>query len=279
MERLIEISLKELNPTVRTLSDAGATTDDAAWIRQGSNATLVVEFIHEKRQLANKNPFEQTVEEQLSALRKQNELGNGGITEETFIRLAETAPAWPKGRDAHRSLRVRFGEGRDGMIQTFEWHCAAIKRVHSKFWRWELLLSGAHPYQGENVERLRLLNGNESHHAVVEWIIIPDLSAHRKRESVTAVRDSKSLADEGLVLVWLNPKRVEAINYKEWCAFFLGGYESNVPEDDDESWQGVVYVRRDLYDGATYLYAGWRSDAYSSYSVPPVGSVTEDLVA
>ena len=232
---------------------------------------LMEEWVQSLNKRLNTNPFEQTVEEQLAALRKQNELGNWGIGEDVFERLLETAPAWPEGRDAHRSFLIRFGEGRDGVMQTFEAHAEAIKRVHTKFWRWDLLLSGAHPYQGNDVERLRLLNGNDTHHAVVEWIIIPDLSAHRKRESVTAVRDSKSLADEGLVLAWLNPKRVEAIDYKQWCAWFCAGYELNVPERDGESWRHVVCVRRDLYDGTTSLSAHWRSDAGSYYSAPPVG--------
>lgn len=216
----------------------------------------------------NKNPFEQTVEEQIKALRCQNKLGNWGISEDVFERLLATAPAWPKGRDAYRSFRIRFGEGRDGMILTFERHAEAIQRVHAKFCRWELLLSGTHPYKGEGMERLRLLNGNESHHAVIEWIIIPDLSAHRQRKSVTDVRNKKSLADEGLVLAWLVPNRVRAIDYKQWCAFFLGGYEVNVPEGGDESWQHVVVVRRGLRDGTASLRAYWRSGAGSDYSAP-----------
>jgi len=268
MERLIEIKQTELNPTLRALSDAGGLVDDATWIRQGDNASLVIQFIHEKR---NKNPFEQTVEEQLAALRRQNELGNWGISEDVFARLTETAPEWPEGKDAYRSFRIRFGEGRDGVIKTFEAHCAAIERVHDKFWRWELLLSGEHPYQGKSVDRLRLLAGNDSHHAVVEWITIPDLQQHRKRDSVTSVRGPTSLADEGLVLAWLVPDRVRAIDYKEWCAWFCAGYEVNVPESDGESWRRVVIVDRDLGDGAAILDARWRGDASSVCSAPSVG--------
>lgn len=40
-----------------------------------------------------KNPFEQTVEEQIVALRKQNKAGTWEISEEDFVRLAQTAPA------------------------------------------------------------------------------------------------------------------------------------------------------------------------------------------
>ena len=266
MERLIEIKLTELNPTLRALSDAGGTVDDASWIRQGDNATQVIEFIHEQRQLANQNPFELTVEQQIAALRQQNELGNWDIPEEVFDSLAESAPEWPEGRDAYRSFRIRFGEGRDGMIQTFEAHAAAIKRVHAKFWRWDLLLSGAHEYQDEEVERLRLLAGNDTHHAVVEWIIV-DLSAHRERESITAVRDNSSLADEGLVMAWLFPERVQAIDYDKWSAWFCAGYESNIP-GRSASWTHVPIVRRSLHDGEVVLRAYGQGDGGSDCSVP-----------
>jgi len=95
MERLIEIKQTELNPTLRALSDAGVTIEDASWIRQGTNASLVEDFIRRTR---NRNPFEQSVDEQLAALRKQNAAGNWGIPEEVFDRLARTAPAWPERR-------------------------------------------------------------------------------------------------------------------------------------------------------------------------------------
>lgn len=49
MERLIDIKQSELNPTVRALSDAGATTDDAAWLRSPGNAALAVDFIRKQR--------------------------------------------------------------------------------------------------------------------------------------------------------------------------------------------------------------------------------------
>ena len=102
--------------------------------------------------------FEQTVEETLIVLRQQNDVWKALGThpyipniDEVCERLEPTAPAWPKGKDAYRSLRIRFGEGHNGMIQTFEAHAAAIKRVHAKFWRWDLLLSGEHPYQDKQV--------------------------------------------------------------------------------------------------------------------------------
>ncbi|MBU0530956.1 hypothetical protein KJ910_00455 [Patescibacteria group bacterium] len=223
-------------------------------------------WLKELNKRLNSNPFELIVEEQLAALRKQNELGNWGITEDVFERLAKSAPEWPEGRDAYRSFRIRFGEGRDGMIQTFEAHVDAIRRVHDKFWRWEQLLSGAHPHQGEDVERLRLLAGNDTHHAVVEWMIVDDLSANRQRQSITAVRNSSSLADEGLVMAWLFPERVQAIDYDKWSAWFCAGYELNVPGFD--SWADVPIVYRGLRAGRVWLYAHDQGIGHSGYSGP-----------
>ena len=237
-----------------------------------SDDAFMTEVLKYAETLLNANPFEQSIDDQIVALRTQNVAGNWGISEEKLQELAATAPAWPEGKEAYRSFRIRFGEKREGMIATFEAHIAAIKRVHDpKFWRWELLLSGEHPYQGKDVDRLRLLNGNDSHHAVVEWIVINDLSANRKRESITAVRHAKSLADEGLVLAWLFPKRVQAIDYKELPAWYCAGYENNVPERDDEPWNHVTVVYRSVGVGSTGVGAGWQSYSDSGYSVPSFG--------
>jgi hypothetical protein len=51
-EPLINIPQSELHPTIAALSDAGADTDDAEWIRKGRNAQTVVEFIREQRRAA-----------------------------------------------------------------------------------------------------------------------------------------------------------------------------------------------------------------------------------
>ncbi len=220
----------------------------------------------------NKNPFQLTVEEQITALRNAIKEEGWLITEEQVANLVAAAPAWPKGRDSYRSLRIRFGEGDAGVEKTFEAHAARFKRVHAKNWRWDLLLSGKKPYtapgkKAEDVERLRLFVGNASHKPTIEWCVI-DLEANRQRKNISAVRKSNSLADEGVVLGWLFPKRVEAINYGDWCAWFLGGYELNVPGHDGKSWQGVPWVGRDLDGGTSLLGASWRSSGSSECSVP-----------
>jgi len=130
---------------------------------------LVDAMMEAARQYLEKNPFEMSVALQLAILRRANHEEKWGITEEDFIRLVKTAPAWPKGRHAYRSFRIRFGEGSDGVALTFERHVARIKWAFGEkcFWRWEHLHSGKVPYKGEPVERLRLLNGDQTHKAVI----------------------------------------------------------------------------------------------------------------
>jgi hypothetical protein len=235
---------------------------------------FVVEAVNQK---ADVNPFELTVDEQLAAFRAQNDAGGWGVTDETFARLVETAPAWPKGKDAYRSFRIRWGKGAQGVYLTFERHWEAMQRVHAKHLRWPLLHSKPMPNNGKDVERLRLLKGNDSHHAVVEWVVVDNLSTNRKRKDVTSVRGPQSLADEGLVLAWLNPRRVEAIDYKKWCAWFCGGYEvdphmmHDAYKEEEEEWQRVVVVFRNTSSGIVKLYADLLCNRYPDFSVPLLG--------
>jgi hypothetical protein len=228
-----------------------------------------VDYRSAKLAEADKNPFEMTVEEQIAALRKANDEEKWGILEEDFVRLASTAPAWPKGKYAYRSFRIRFGEGSVGVAKTFEAHNTRIQHVYGKdvYWRWEYLHSDKAPFKGEPVERLRLLNGNHTHRACVEWIVA-DLGTHRKRDSVTAVRGPKSLADEILVIAWMFPNMIRVIDFYKSPGLFAAGYEVNVPEYGGESWQDIVIVdfRRDYR--RVEVSARDRSDAYSGDSVP-----------
>lgn len=217
----------------------------------------------------DKNPYEMSVEAQLAALRRANAEEKWGITEEDFTRLASTAPAWSKGKHSYRSFRIRFGEGDEGVAKTFEAHCARIQHVFGKenYGRWELLHSGKVPFKGEPVERLRLLNGNHTHKACVDWIMA-DLDTYCKRESVTAVRSSKSLADEELVIAWLFPEMIRAIDYEERLGLFAAGYEVNVPEDGHGAWQSVVLVRFDRVCRDVEVRAGDRGSSDPGDSVP-----------
>lgn len=263
--RLIDIKQSELNPTLRVLSDAGITTDDFDWIRQKANAGKVAEFLRGVRGLADANPFAHTAEEILNRLRLANKEEGWGLGEEVFDRLAKTAPKLPSGRLSFLTLRIRFGEGQEGVAKTFEAHAKRVENVFGKkaFRRWEHLRS--------DKDRLRLLNGNDTHKSAVEWATV-DLGANRKRESVEAVRGKPSLADEGLALAWLHPEYVRAIDYDENPAFFLAGYELSVPVRDVESWQRVPRVLRDLGTGGVYLVAGRYDNGHSAFSVPFLGS-------
>ena len=266
---ITEIKQNEMSATLRSLGEAGATTDHSDWMRGRGNAALLVQFIDQQRGLSEKNPYETSVELQLTALRRANDEEKWGLTEDDFARLASSAPAWPQGKHAYRSLRIRFGEGSEGVQQTFERHVARIKSVfgESGFWRWEHLHSGKMPYKGKPVDRLRLLNGDHTHKAVIEWVIV-DLGTHRKRDNITAVRGSKSLADELLVIAWMFPDMIRAIDYDKLPGLFAAGYESNVPECDGEAWQRVVIVGFCRGDRRVGVGASVRSDVYSDYSVP-----------
>jgi hypothetical protein len=217
---------------------------------------------------AEENTFELSVEVQLAALRLANSEEGWGITEEVFARLAETAPEWPKGRLAFRSLRIRWGEGDEGVALTFERHVERIKNVFCwGFWRWDYLLSGKRPFNGSPVDRLRLLNGNHTHKPTIEWVTF-DINANRERSSITAVRDSRSLADELFAFVWMFPDYVRDINYETNPTLFAGGYELNAPERGSELWQHVPCVFWDRVRAEVGLHASWRSNDYSYYSVP-----------
>ncbi len=260
---LTKIEHSVLNSTLRILMEAGGTTDHTDWMRGRGNAALLIQFINERHALGEKNPYEMTVEAQLAALHRANDEEQWGLTENDFTLLAASAPAWPKGKHAYRSFRIRFGEGDDGVASTFERHVARIKSVFTEkgFCRWELLHSGKIEYDGKPVERLRLLNGNRTHHAVVEWIVA-DLDTNRKRRSITAVRDAKSLADELLVIAWMFPDMIRAIDYDKPPGLFAAGYEANIPEEAKQEWQFVVVI------GRNGVFFCSRSDNDSTFSVP-----------
>jgi|GEM_PF-3153574 len=277
MVRLVERPYTEVSETLRLLVNHPKFSDalgDLIRKPQGADRALEAllrEFfpfdVADPPADPEKNPFERSTVELISELRRANIEENWGIAEDVFVRLLATAPAWPIGCDCYLSLRIRFGEGDAGVEKTFEAHAARFKRVHAKNWRWEFLLSGKKPFNKKDVERLRLLAGNATHKPTVEWITV-DLQANRTRSSITDVRGSSSLADEGIVIGWLFPKRVEAIDYEKWSAWFCAGYELNVPGYGGESWQGVPCVDRDLGSGEAGLRANWRGDAGSECSVP-----------
>ena len=178
------------------------------------------------------NPYGMQLVDQIDALRRAyaetffSMFKEPEPTPSDLQHLERMAPSWPKGEHAYRGFRIRFGEGSEGVASTFERHVARIKSVFGEkyFVRWNSLLSGSTSYQGKQVERLRLLNGNETHKPVIEWIVA-DLDTNRKRDSVTAVRNEKSLADELLVITWMFPEMIRAIDHNKRPGLFAAGYE------------------------------------------------------
>jgi hypothetical protein len=255
MANLFKLESGKLFSVIGKLAQSGFTAEMAEVADTNPDIVRVMvnaaqKFIEE----AERNPFVQTVSEQIETLKAAIREEGWNVPVETIARLAETAPAWPKGRDSYRSFRIRFGEGDDGVVKTFEAHVARIKRVYGDVKdrrRWN---------------QLRLLSGNMSHKPIIEWAIV-HLDANRKRKSIEAVRGSKSLADEGLVLAWLFPKRARTIDYDKWSAWLCAGYELNLSEHD-ESWRCVPGVFFGGDDRWVELGACWCEDDASDIAVP-----------
>lgn len=273
-----EIQFSEGFETLRLLSTNPAFTAELAeQIRKPSGAdralqALQAEFFREGQVPAtlpmttSRNPFELSVEAQLHALQSANQEQEWGIADETITQLRESAPAWPSGSLAFRTLRIRWGHGREGVLHTFLAHVAQIKSVfETTYPRLEQLFSGRSPYRPEVDERLRLLVGNEMHEPVTEWVII-DLDRHRSRRSIRSVRGPLSLADELLVFAWMFPNYVIGMDYQISPGLFAAGYELHVPESDDQPWASVpkIYSR----DGGAGIHGDLFTDCLTGYSVP-----------
>ena len=249
-----------LDTLVKLARHGGFTVELASLIRKKGGVNRAVEALLKEFRLYELNSFRISVEETLRRLRQANEKEGWSIEESVFKKLAETAPEWPEGKLAFRSLRVRFGFGTKGVAETFEAHAGRIKSVFgSKFWWSESLRS--------DKKHLRLLAGDKTHKPVIEWVTL-GLNANRKRSSITAVRGPNSLADEGLVFSWMFPEYVQAIDYGDNPAFFLAGYELNISDQDSGTWWRVPYVRRYAIAGQVCLDAVWHSDAGLESSVP-----------
>ena len=220
-------------------------------------ADIMVDALRDHLSPIGRNPFEMSVEAQIASIRRANDEEGWGITDEVFARLARTAPAWPKGRHAFRFPRIRFGKGDEGVVQTFEAHATRIQHVFGEhYWRMDDLQS--------EKEHLRLLAGNHTHQPVVEWVTA-DLGDHRVRKSITDVRGSKSLADELLVVAWMFPDLIRAIDYDTTPGFVAAGYEATV--SDSGEWMTTVAI---TLDQEAWLHAVHRDNAHPSLSVPHI---------
>lgn len=281
MTSIFKATHGEMNEFVGRLSRAGLSTEmlrlvneDPSLAERMVNASASA--IGRSDTSRNVNPFALSVNDILARFRQASEAQDWNIGEDVFERLAATAPELPEGRLAFLSLKIRFGNGQKGVQDTFEAHVSEIRRVHvaRKVWRWNLLRS--------DKSHLCLLAGDETHTPTIEWCII-DLDTHRKRQSVKAVRGPDFIADKGLVLAWLYPEYVRAIDYMENPGYFLAGYKLNavdyvemleflcelpVPEGGEGLWNFVPRVFRHLDTDHLGLGADWHGNADSDYSVP-----------
>jgi hypothetical protein len=64
------------------------------------------------------------------------------------------------------------------------------------------------------------------------------------------------------------PDMIRAIDYDKFPGLLAAGYEVNVPEYDDEPWQGVVLVSFDCGDRQVRVSARVRRNDDFDYSVP-----------
>lgn len=260
MANLFDLKSGKLLALIGKLAEAGFTAEMAeAIIKNPSLAHLPVEALLKALDQTEMNPFRLSIEEQIKRFKEASNRQDWGFGEETFIRLAATAPVWPDGRLAVRSLRIRFGGCGLGVTQTFEDHAKQIEAVFGSgsYWRWPDLRSG--------MKGLRLLNGNGTHQLVVEWVIV-DLNPHRKRDSTTAVRGPKSLADELLVVAWMFPEMIRAIDYDKVLGLYAAGYEATVTGSDP--WAHVPVVRFDRGARQVEIRAFLQSNAGAVYPVP-----------
>jgi len=182
----------------------------------------------------DKNRFELSVEETLDRLRRANDDGGWGIGEDVISALADSAPDWPEGRLAFRSLRIRFWAGSEGVALTFERHSTRMRQTISPRSSFPSFWDVPHRDSAD----LRLFAGNVHHRPTVEWIIL-NLGDAQDLDTIESLRDRKSVADEGLVFSWLYPEYMRAINYGKNPSFILAGYELNESPADGFSWMRV----------------------------------------
>jgi len=162
-----------------------------------------------------------TVDDQIKLFTEAVRQEGWDIPSDTLLRLYDSAPPWPSGPLAVRSLRIRFGKGQAGVERTYEAHITRLIRIYGKrFSRW------ASTKIQSSWEQISLVAGNATHQPCVEWIVA-DLDTGRKREGIAQVRGALALADELLVIAWMFPKLIESTrqNGDLIPGFFAGGYQ------------------------------------------------------
>src|SRR3989339_1326730 len=212
------------------------------------------------------NPFEISVEETIRRLRRQDEADQLGISEQGYVILAATAPEWPKGAHSYRSLRIRFGKGMTGIDLTKKQHFEILARVFGKSFdltKRATLHNGlrtASPIRSCSLYGGSL--GDRIHLPTVEWVIVDDIQLQGLRSCpIENLQNPRSAADEGLVLGWLFPERVRAVDFNCYFPIYCGGYCLNAPcgrgTGWDLNWQMHVCVSKDPDTGVVTPYTEW----------------------
>ena len=218
------------------------------------------------REHLDKNPFEMTVEDQLVALRLANEEESAAnpdwvrIPEEDFARLAAEAPAWPRGRHAYRSFRIRFGEGKEGIAKTFGAHYARIQRVFGEgYWHWQLDFP---PFTKNKERQLYLGYPNSAHEPAIEWVL-GDLDIKRTHDGAAAISRGRPLADEMLVIAWLFSDMIRVLVSTDLLRHIAKGYEIYTPFPGGE---GKGVISHMYFDGD-----GSGVKVYNGLKIPGIG--------
>ncbi len=234
MTRFSELPGSQLNVVYETLSLAMADETHAKWMQSEVNAKMIVEFIERQKEYEAQNSNYNLVKNRyeadscfdakscLLALRLANKEEGWGITENDFYQLVLTAPSC-LGHHRQLSFRIRWGQGDEGVLTTFRRHIERIRRVLGDDF------AGANMYEDleptvKAQDRIKLLNGNNTHEPVIEWVII-NLELQHEGRSIEEIRGKNSPADELLVWAWLYPKYY---NTNGFNIFVAAGYQTRV---------------------------------------------------
>lgn len=169
-----------------------------------------------------KNPYECSVQKQISLLKQTNIREGWKIPPDEFDRLAAAAPSWPQGKYCFRSIRHRTGRGQRGVRRTLERHLDVLARQYGALDK-ELAswLDALHLNEEDAAcARLTLANSDRAHQACLEWVVI-DAAAYA-RPSVS--RGPSHLADELLALAWMFPAFFQEAHHHGITEFVALGY-------------------------------------------------------
>jgi hypothetical protein len=232
--RLIEIPYNELHPTIRALSDAGMTDEDAAWLRRSNNSSLAVRLMRHHRRFFADNPHKLSEVQIFDRLMRANQRSEFGFSQAQITELMEAMPAWPKGEWMFLVPRIRMGQENEGVYETAKKHLDEIRATHYPHWIWDMIkLESGHFW---------LQVGDKSHQPCLEWITC-DMSPDFMRETETAFDSPRALADEALVFTWLYSEFMGAKSVSgQRSELIVCGYRAKVGCVDEEQTQRVLRI-------------------------------------